>query len=131
MKGFLIETIAGGDVTQIEYLPASAVAVTAGLALTMTGGKLAVASGETAPSYISAYDSEGEALAEGTQIPVFRVLRSMIFRTTASVAMTAKLGEKVTISADGTQVTSTTDNGVAELVSLDGTEAGDEVRVRF
>lgn len=131
MKGFLIETIAGGDVTQIEYLPASAMEMTAGLALTVTGGKLAAAAGEIAPSYISAYDSEGEVLADGTQIPVFRVLKSMIFRTTASVAMTAKLGEKVTISADGTQVTSTTDNGVAEIVSLDGTEAGDEVRVRF
>lgn len=130
MKGFYIDTIAGGDVTQMEYLPAGKMVVSMGEALTVTGGKLAVATGK--PSYISAYDSQNKEVDEGTLIPCFRVLDEMIFRTSASAALTGvEIGEKVTISADGTQVTATTASGVAEIVSKDGDEAGDTVRVRF
>ena len=42
-----------------------------------------------------------------------------------------KLGDKVTLHTDGLQVTATTASGVAEVVGMDGTAAGDRVRVRF
>lgn len=132
MKGFFIDTIAGGNVTQIEYLPAGKMAVSMGEALTVTSGNLAVAAGAVKPGYISAYDSAGAEVAAGTLIPVFRVLDEMIFRTSASAALTSvAIGAKVTISADGTQVTATTTSGVAEIVSKDGDAVGDTVRVRF
>lgn len=130
MKGFCIDTIAGGDVTQMEYLPAGKMKVSMGEALTVTGGKLAAATGK--PSYISAYDSQDKEVDEGTLIPCFRVLDEMVFRTSASAALTGvEIGTKVTISADGMQVTATTDSGVAEIVSKDGDAVGDTVRVRF
>ena len=40
-------------------------------------------------------------------------------------------GNKVTLSADGLQVTATTTGGVAQVVDMDGTAAGDKVRVRL
>jgi len=42
-----------------------------------------------------------------------------------------KPGNKVTIHTDGMQVTATTEGGVAEIVAMDGTAAGDKCRVRF
>ena len=56
----------------------------------------------------------------------------MIFATTWSVAASrVHIGDKVTLSADGLQVTATTTSGVAEVVGMDGTAAGDTVYVRF
>ena len=45
--------------------------------------------------------------------------------------MSLKAGSKVTLDADGLQVTATTDSGVAVIVDLEGTQVGDSVRVRF
>ena len=41
------------------------------------------------------------------------------------------IGSKVTLHTDGLQVTGTTASGVAEVVYMDGTAAGDMCRVRF
>ena len=61
-----------------------------------------------------------------------RVNSDMVLETTASADMAAvKQGDKVTLSEDGMEVTATTANGVAEIVSMDGTAAGSCVRVRF
>ena len=65
-------------------------------------------------------------------IPVIRVNKDMIFETTfAAAATSVKLGDKVTLHTDGLQVTGTTASGVAEVVYMDGTAAGDMCRVRF
>ena len=56
----------------------------------------------------------------------------MIFETTfAAAATSVKLGSKFTLHTDGLQVTGTTASGVAEVVYMDGTAAGDMCRVRF
>ena len=56
----------------------------------------------------------------------------IIFETTFSAAASSvKVGSKVTLSADGLQVTGTTTDGVAEVVEMLGNTADSTVRVRF
>lgn len=131
MSGFKIHTIDGGRAPGIEYLPCGAITPKVGQALVMTNGNLAIAGGTTKPTYISMCERE-TACASGEIIPVFRVLPDTIFESTFSAAATSvKLGSKVTLSADGLQTTGTTEGGIAEVVDLGGTAAGDMVRVRF
>ena len=118
-------------VPPIEYLPAGAITPKMGMALTMSGGNLAIASGTTVPSYVSMVECES-ALTAGTVIPVIRVLPDMIWETAAQAALgSMKLGDKVTLHTDGMQVTATKTNGVAEVVDMDGTNVGSRVLVRF
>ena len=118
-------------VPPIEYLPAGAITAKMGMALTMSGGNLAIASGTTVPSYVRMVECES-ALTAGTVIPVIRVLPDMIWETAAQAALTSiKLGDKVTLHTDGMQVTATKTNGVAEVVDMDGTNVGSRVLVRF
>lgn len=114
-----------------EYLPVSAITPIIGLLLTVTGGQLAIASGTAQPSYVCLCTQEAAATA-GDIIPVTRILPDMVFATTWSAAATSiKLGDKVTISADGLEVTATKTGGVAEVVGIEGTAIGDTVYVRF
>ena len=57
----------------------------------------------------------------------------MVFAVPVSAAPTSlKVGDKVTVNSDGVQVTATTTNGVATIVSLNGAKAaGDTIIVRF
>ena len=56
----------------------------------------------------------------------------MMFETAFSASATAlKLGDKVTINTDGLTVTATKTNGVAEIVYMEGMDAGDMCLVRF
>lgn len=120
-----------GRVPAWEYLPASAITPKVGMALVMTSGKLALASGTNKPAYISMVEKE-TACTAGDIIPVLRVNPDIIFETTFSAAATSVVpGAKVTLATSGLQVTGTTADGVAEVVELDGTAAGDKVRVRF
>lgn len=129
--GFKIHTVDGGYVPGIEYLPAGAITPKVGMALVMSSGNLALCTGANAPQYISMCEHES-TLTAGDVIPVIRASKGMIFETTFSAAATAiKAGNKLTIAADGMQVTATTADGVAEVVSMDGTAAGSTVRVRF
>lgn len=115
----------------IEYLPAGAITPKVGMALTQTGGNLALASGTAAPTYISMCEKDSACTA-GEIIPVIRVEKDMILETTFAAAATSiKLGNKVTLHTDGLQVTATTTDGVAEVVYMDGTASGSMCRVRF
>ena len=128
--GFMIHSADDGRVPPIEYLPAGTITPKAGMALTQTGGVLVSAVGGQAPSYISMCDRD-EPCRLGEDIPVIRVDRDLIFETAFSAdADDVSLGDKVTISADGLSVTATT-GGPAEVVYIDGTEAGSMCRVRF
>ena len=128
---FKIHTVDGGYIPGVEYLPAGAITPKVGMALVMNSGNLAVCSGTTAPQYISMCEHES-ALTAGEVIPVIRAGKDVVFETTFSAAATSiKAGAKVTIATDGLQVTATTTDGVAEVVSMDGTAAGSTVRVRF
>ena len=128
---FKIHTVDGGRNPAHEALPCSAITPKAGMALTMTDGKLAVASGTSKPLYIS-MEEHAAAVTAGDEVSVIRVLPDTIFETEFSVAATSiKPGDKVTLSTDGLAVTATTTGGVAEVVSMSGAAAGDAVRVRF
>ena len=128
---FLIHTIDDGRVPPLEYLPAGAITPKLGLALGGSGGVLAVCSGANKPLYLSMTE-RGAAVTSGTSIPVMRVAPDVVFETVWSEsAAERKLGDRVTLASDGLRVTATTTNGVAEIVGMDGTGAGDKVRVRF
>lgn len=129
--GFLIHSVDDNRVLGLEYLPCSAITPKVGMALVQTSGNLAMASGTTAPTYISMCERD-TACTAGELIPVVRVQKDIIFGVPAQADMTSvKLGDKVTIYTDGLQVTATTTSGVAEVVGMDGTAAGSTVLVRF
>ena len=129
--GFLIHSVDDNRVLGLEYLPCSAITPKVGMALVQTSGNLALASGTTAPTYISMCERD-TACTAGELIPVVRVQKDIIFGVPAQAAMTSvKLGDKVTIYTDGLQVTATTTSGVAEVVGMEGTAAGSTVLVRF
>lgn len=121
-----------GRIPGIEYLPCSAITPKVGMALVQSSGNLAIATGTTAPTYISLCEKDSACTA-GDIIPVIRVSKDMVFETTFSAAATSvKLGNKVTLHAsDGMSVTATTTDGVAEVVYMDGTASGAMCRVRF
>ncbi|HJH86384.1 MAG: hypothetical protein ACLR5X_08665 [Oscillospiraceae bacterium] len=128
---FKIHSIDDNRISGIEYLPCGAITPKVGMALVQSGGNLALATGTNAPTYISMCEKDSPCTA-GDIIPVIRVNKDMIFETTfAAAATSVKLGSKVTLHTDGLQVTSTTASGVAEVVYMDGTAAGDMCRVRF
>lgn len=128
---FMIHTTDDGRIPGIEYLPASAITPKVGMALVMTGGNLAIAAGANKPAYICMAERD-VACEAGDIIPVIRVQADMIFETEFSAAASAvKAGDKVTLSADGLMVTATTEGGVAEVIEMQGTAAGNKVRVRF
>ncbi len=129
---FMVHLTDDGRVPSLEYLPAGAITPKVGMALTQSSGKLALATGVNAPKYISMIET-ASSVADGTEIPVFRVLPDMIFETTLSTTgTTLKSGDKVTIHTDALQVTATTTSGVAEIIEIVGTGAtGDAARVRF
>lgn len=128
---FQIFSTDDNNVPGIEYLPAGAITPKVGMALAQKNGELTAASGATVPTYLSMCEKEGTC-EKGEIIPVIRVGKQMILETTFSAAATAvKLGDKVTLAADGLQVTATTTDGVAEVIYMDGTDAGSKCRVRF
>ena len=128
---FTVYSTDDGRNLPIEYLPAGAITPKLGMALTQSGGNLAMCTGAKAPTYISMIEKE-TALTAGDIIPVVRVGKDVIWKTVSSAAMTGiKLGDKVTVHTDGLQVTATTTDGVAEVIYIEDTAAGGAVHVRF
>jgi hypothetical protein len=128
---FRIHSTNDGHVPPTEYIPAGAITPKVGMALYQNAGNLAVASGTNKPTYISVCEKDA-AVTAGEAIPVIRVEEGMIFGVELSASGSSlKLGDKVTIATDGLRVTATTTDGVAEIVGIEGTAAGDVVRVRF
>ena len=127
---FKIYSTDDNRVPGIEYLPASTITPKVGMALTMSSGKLAVASGSSTPLYISVIE-KSRACKSGEIIPVIRVGKDIIFETSFSVDPSSlNVGDKVTIDSSGMNVTATKTSGVAEIVYMD-MDAGAMCRVRF
>ncbi len=103
----------------------------AGEALVISGGKLTKCGQTAKPSYICAADVSIPSGSTGA-VACIRVHQMMVFETTwSTAAATINVGDKVTLNTDGLQVTASTTSGVAEVVSIEGTAAGDRVCVRF
>lgn len=130
---FVPHKTAAGQVIPWEYLPAGAITPKVGLALVMTDGKLAVASGATPPTYICMREQE-DACEEGAILPVIRVDRETIWETSNSESFSGvKVGQSVNMSDDGLQVTAAA-GSVCEVVGFDEAaeqDADGKVWVRF
>lgn len=128
---FKTYTLDNASVLPIEEQPCSAIQPQVGMAMVMSSGQLVKATGTTKPTYISV-TQRGAAVTAGELIQVIRVNAETIFETEFAAAATSlKLGNKVTIHTDAMQVTATTTDGIAEIVAMYGTAAGDKCLVRF
>lgn len=126
---FLMQSMDVGQTPPIEYRQAAAEEdVVLGEALVPNASGLLTKCGATAKPEFMAVGPQDEQ----DVVPVVRVQDYQVWRTQLSAAGTSlKAGSKVTLDADGLQVTATTDSGVAVIVDLEGTQVGDSVRVRF
>jgi hypothetical protein len=114
-----------------KMLPCGAITPKVGMAMVLTAGQLGIASGTTKPTHICVEEHEA-AVAAGTLIHVHQVEPDITFGVPLSVAgASLKVGQKVTIAADGLAVTATTENGVAQIEKICGTGVDDLVHVRF
>ena len=117
-----------GAVLPWEYMPAAAAAYKAGQLLDVADGKVkATSGGTTTPPYLCMADVTA---AEGEPIPVTRVSRECIYESELNAEMaSAAPGVKASVATDGVSVASAA--GTFELVSVEGTKAGDRVRGRW
>lgn len=117
-----------GQTPPLEYLTGKeGENFSAGEALSLSAGVLTKCGATAKPDYICM----GPMKEDGT-VPCSKVAGSIVYDAPLTVAGAAlKLGNKVTLSADGMGVTATTAEGVATIVRMDGTAIGDLVGVRF
>lgn len=124
-----------GAVLPWEYMPAEAGTYVAGqlLAVDATTGYLEPIAADlvTTPPYLCMADIKVETA--GTPIPVTRVSKDYIYETTlAEATSTAVVGMKLQVKSGGLTVSKpASGSGTFEVVSLDGTAAGDAVRGRW
>lgn len=124
-----------GAVLPWEYMPAEAGTYVAGqlLAVDATTGHLEPIAADlvTTPPYLCMADIKVETA--GTPIPVTRVSKDYIYETTlAEEAAGAVVGTKLQVEAGGLLAgLLASGSGTFEVVSLDGTAAGDAVRGRW
>ena len=132
-RGFIPYSNEDGRKQPWEYLPCTgSTKPDIGLALVLSSGKLAKASGTTKPTYICMCEAPA-ALAAGTLIPVIAVQPDIIFECTNQASLNGvNIGQAVTIHTDGLQVTGTTSSGVATIVDkVAGSGTGNRTLVKF
>ena len=127
---FLNKKNADGHVAPFEQLPCSAITPKNGMAMVLSSGKLAIASGANKPEFIC-IEQHSAAVSAGDLVTVVRVEPDTDYETVLSASGALNIGEKVTLASDGLRVTATTASGVAEIVAMEGTASGDTVIVRF
>jgi hypothetical protein len=106
-------------------------AISYGEALVLASGKLTKCGATTKPEFIALRDV---AAADTDRLmPVCRVESNHVYDVPCTAAPTGLVpGSKVTINSDGLQVTATTSDGVATVISTNGvTAAGGIITVRF
>lgn len=106
-----------GRVPGTEYLPCGELVPKAGMAMKLSGGKLAVASGDDLPVYLCVTERE-TACEDGEVIGAVRIGEDIVFEAATPEGMSAKIGESVQLAADGLGL-SATGGGAAEVVYTD------------
>lgn len=132
-RGFIPYSTEDGRKQPWEYLPATgSTKPDIGLALVLSSGKLAKATGTTKPTYICMAEYPA-AVAAGTLLPVIAVTPDMIFEVKNQASLNGvNIGQAVTIHSDGLQITATTSSGVATIVDkVAGTGTGNKTLVKF
>lgn len=128
---FLIHSTGDHRVPVNELMPCGAIVPKVGMAMVLTGGNLAAAAGTTKPTHIC-MEERASACTSGELIHVIRAEADITFAAPLTADGAAlKVGDKVTLSADGMGVTATTTSGVAQIAGICGTGVDDLVRVRF
>ena len=119
------------NVPEPEYYEAGAEAIEVGEALTLSAGKLTKCSGATKPTHIAMASKTATDIDR--RMPACRVESNQVYEVPVTEAPGSLVpGTKVTIAADGLQVTATTNSGVATIVDTNGAKAiGDKIIVRF
>lgn len=117
-----------GQTPPHEYLPGKEGETFAvGEAVTLTAGALTKCAATATPDFITV----GTAGKDGI-VPCVKVNEQTVYDAPLTVDGSAlKLGDKVTLAADGLGVTATKAGGVAQIVRMDGTGKDDIVGVRF
>lgn len=127
---FLLKSVQDGHVPPFLYMPSGNFVPKAGLALALENGTLKIAADDTKPMYICMQESM--QAKPGELIPVVLSTPDIFFQVILDTDLTGvNPGDKVTLSADGLNITATKTNGVAQIVSIPGTNAGSGVTVRF
>lgn len=103
----------------------TAVTYNVGDALVLTSGKLAPAGATDSPEYIAAQGGLGL-----DTLSVYQVNGDQEYETVLAATGTVAIGSKVTLSS-ANSITTTTTNGVAEVVSVAGTAQGSAAVVKF
>lgn len=94
------------------------------------GGHAVKATGTTAPTHVSV--TAKTVAADGDTVGAIRITDGMVFETSLAEASAAiAVGTKYTIDTTGSMITSTSTNGVCEVVSFDGKATGDRALIRF
>ena len=132
---FELKKIQGGRTNVFEperYDAKTGEAITFGEALVLSSGVLTKCGATVTPTHIAlASVAAGD---EKRSIPVGAVAHDQVYEVPLSVAPGNAVvpGAKLTISADGLNVTATTTDGVATVVSKNGAAAaGDKILVKF
>jgi hypothetical protein len=126
---FTLHASDNGAVLPWDTMPAAAGTYEAGQLLTVTGGRLTAitAARNTTAPYLCMGDI---TVAADEELPVTRISENCIYETTlAADAATATIGSRLNIAAGGMQAGSGV--GTFEIVSIDGTNAGDTLRGRW
>ena len=124
------------NVPEPEYLPTTPSGeYTEGMALVLSSGKLAKATGTTKPTHIAMKTYTAPATGN-EDLPVMRIEKNMVFSAPVTFSAEAKaivLGTKLTIATDSLGVTDVTTSGVATVVDTlsVGTTSGEEIHVIF
>lgn len=98
---------------------------TVGMALAFDTGGYNPAAASSKPNYICM--QHAQSVTPGEQVYAERVRAETIYETETETSFTPVIGLKYQLSSDGTKLSSTTSDGVAEVVSFEG----NKVRVRF
>lgn len=125
---FTFHTFDNGQTPPQEYLPGKAgESFVVGEAVTLADGAVTKCAAAVVPDYIAL----GPAGKNGA-VPCAKVNEQTVYDVPLTADGAAlKLGDKVTIAADGLGVTATKTGGVAQIVRMDGTGKDDIVGVRF
>lgn len=108
-----------GHELPFEYLPCSAITPKYGMAMVLTGGKLAIATGANKPQYVCARE-EGGAVTTGTIIPAVKVDSDQRWRVANTASHT--IGAAYTLASGGLDITTTTTDGVFTVDGIDADE---------
>lgn len=108
------------------YVGTASETIVIGEALVLSSGKLTKCGATVVPEFIAM------GAAVGGKIPVVRVMEEDTFEAPLSAAGTSlNVGDKVTLSGTGLEVTATTTSGVFTITKINGTSIGDTVEGMF